>query len=79
MSACRTNCAVALLRQTQKFAGGQTATDLERDVLDGGGGFGLDDHAVVAARRFERDEGAATGELAAGAVEILPADLGKLP
>ena len=41
--------------------------------------LGFENHAVILARRFERDERAAAGEFAASAVEILPADFGELP
>ena len=57
-----------------ELAGGQAAADVEGDVLGGLGILGFENHAVIFARRFQRDKRAAAGQLSAGAVEIHPAD-----
>ena len=61
-----------------ELSGGQATTDVARQVLYVRGVLGLDDHAVIFARGFEGDEGAAVGKLPASAIEILPPDFREL-
>jgi len=57
---------------------GEAAGDVECNRLRGGGVLSFGDDAVIMVGRLEGDEGATAGEVAATAIQVVPADLGEL-